>query len=65
MLSPMPTWTASSGPSIAPASPQNAAPTPNTTVNSRRMSVPIAVAISRLDAPARTSMPIRVRVTRT
>ena len=64
MFSPMPTWTASSGPSSAPATPQSAAPMPKTIVNSRGMSVPIAVAISRSEAPARTSAPIRVFCTK-
>jgi len=40
------------------------APTPKSSVKSRRTSTPIASAISRLDAPARTSMPMRVRATR-
>ena len=60
MFSPMPTCTASSGPSSAPATAQSAAPMPKTSVKRRGMSVPMAVAISRFDAPARTSAPIRV-----
>ena len=60
MFSPMPTCTASSGPSSAPATAQSAAPMPKTIVKRRGMSVPMAVAISRFDAPARTSAPIRV-----
>ena len=64
MFSPMPTCTARMGPSIAPATAHSAAPKPNTSVNNRLMSTPMAVAISRFEAPARTSMPVRVRVTR-
>ena len=60
MFSPMPTCTASSGPSSAPATAHSAAPMPKTIVNRRGMSMPMAVAISRFDAPARTSAPIRV-----
>ena len=65
MFSPMPTCTARIGPSIAPAIAHSAAPTPNTIVKSVRMFTPIAVAISRFEAPARTSMPVRVFATRT
>src|SRR5262249_7647864 len=64
MFSPIPTCTASSGPSSAPATAHSPAPTPKSSVNSRRMSTPIASAISRFEAPARTSMPTRVRATR-
>ena len=63
MFSPMPTCTASSGPISTPATAHRPAPMPNTTVNSRLMSTPMAVAISRLEAPARTSAPIRVFAT--
>jgi hypothetical protein len=63
MFSPIPTCTASSGPSIDPASADRAAPTANTPVNSRFTFTPIASAISRLEAPARTSMPKRVFAT--
>ena len=59
----MPTCTAKIGPSIAPASAQSAAPSANTMVKSRRMFTPMATAISRFEAPARTSMPTLVLVT--
>ena len=39
------------------------APTPKTMVKRRRMFTPMAIAISRLDAPARTSAPSFVRAT--
>ena len=64
MLSPMPTCTAKIGPSMAPATAHRAAPTPNTSVNRSLMSTPMMVAISRLEAPARTRMPTRVFATR-
>ena len=63
MFSPMPTCTASSGPISTPATAHRPAPMPKTTVKSRLMSTPMAVAISRFEAPARTSAPIRVFVT--
>ena len=63
MFSPMPTCTANNGPSMAPATAHKAAPMPNTPVNKRRMLMPMAMAISRFDAPARTQAPIRVCVT--
>ena len=63
MLSPMPTCTAKIGPSMAPATAHSAAPKPNTSVNSSLMLTPMAVAISRFEAPARTSMPMRVLAT--
>ena len=65
MLSPMPTWTAKSGPSIAPASAHSAAPIAKTIVKTRFTRTPITRAISRLEAPARTSMPSRVCETST
>ena len=61
----MPTCTASSGPSSAPATAHSAAPIAKTKVNSRRVSTPMTSAISRSEAPARTHMPARVRVTST
>src|SRR5206468_11439759 len=45
MFSPMPTCTASKGPSKQPATAQRAAPRPNTAVNSRGTLTPIAEAI--------------------
>ncbi len=51
------------GSSMAPATAHSAAPKPNTRVNSSLMSTPMAVAISRLEAPARTRMPMRVLAT--
>ncbi len=62
ILSPMPTCTANKGPSMPPAMAHRAAPTPNTAVNKRVTLLPMAKAISRLAAPARTCMPTRVRV---
>ena len=59
----MPTCTASKGPSMAPATAHMAAPKPNTRVNKRWMLMPMAMAMSRLDAPARTHAPMRVWVT--
>lgn len=61
MLSPMPTCTDNSGPSMPPATAHSAAPRPNTSVNRRRTFTPMASAISRFDAPARTCMPTRVQ----
>ena len=58
--SPMPTCTAVSGAVIMPAKPASAAPTPNTTVNTRGTSTPSAIAMLRSLAPARTHMPARV-----
>ena len=48
---------------MAPATAHSAAPTANTSVNSSLTLTPIAVAISRLEAPARTRMPTRVFAT--
>ena len=50
---------------MAPATAQSAAPMPNTPVKSTLILMPMAMAISRLDAPARTQAPIRVLVTKT
>ena len=36
---------------------------PNTRVNSHLMFTPMAIAIGRFEAPARTSAPVRVRAT--
>ena len=54
MFSPIPTSTASTGPSSAPASAASAAPSANTALNSRATGTPITAAISRRLAPART-----------
>ena len=62
ILSPIPTCTARSGPSIPPATAHSAAPTPNTAVNKPCTWLPIAIAMSRFAAPARTCIPTRVRV---
>ncbi|MNV60127.1 hypothetical protein D3C71_1525810 [compost metagenome] len=61
--SPMPTCTEVIGPSSAPATAASMAPSTNTPRNSRGTRTPIKVAIWRLEAPARTSTPARVRVT--
>ena len=61
--SPMPTCTEVIGPSSAPATAASMAPSANTPRNNSGTRTPISVAICRLDAPARTSTPARVRVT--
>ena len=63
MFSPMPICTVRIGACISPARPASAAPSPNTSVNSSLMLMPSAPIISRLEAPARISMPMRVRIT--
>ncbi|MNI70752.1 hypothetical protein D3C73_1265820 [compost metagenome] len=63
MSSPMPNCTAVIGPSSAPATAASIAPSTNTPRNNSGTRTPISVAICRLDAPARTSTPARVRVT--
>ncbi len=63
MFSPMPTSTASSGPSRAPATAASIAPSTKITANSRSTRTPMTAAISRSLLPARTSMPVRVRAT--
>lgn len=62
--SPMPGSTDRIGATIAPAKPASMAPSPNTTRNSRRMSMPSAATIGPLLAPARSRMPRRVWLTR-
>ncbi len=59
----MPTCTEVIGPSRAPATAASMAPSANTPRNSIGTRTPISVAIWRLDAPARTRTPARVRVT--
>ena len=61
-FSPMPDWTEKIGPAISPARPANAAPRPKIAMFSRRMLTPRAETISGCVAPARISMPIRVRL---
>ena len=62
MFSPMPICTVRIGACISPARPASAAPSPNTRVNSSLMLMPSAPIISRFEAPARISMPMRVRI---
>ena len=59
----MPGSTETSGAASTPANPASMAPTPNTMRNSRRTSTPSAETIAALLAPARISMPSRVRLT--
>ncbi|MCY1541796.1 hypothetical protein D9M68_774990 [compost metagenome] len=61
MRSPMPISTASSGAAMTPANPQSRAPSVKISVNRRWMLTPSASTISPSSAPARTSMPTRVR----
>ena len=62
-LSPMPGSTERIGAAITPAKPASMAPKPKTSMNRRRISTPSAATIGALVAPARTSMPTRVRST--
>ncbi|KAG1239265.1 hypothetical protein G6F68_018675 [Rhizopus microsporus] len=59
----MPTCTDVIGPSRAPATAASMAPSTKTPRNNSGTRTPISVAIWRLEAPARTSTPARVRVT--
>lgn len=61
MRSPMPISTASSGAAMTPAKPHSVAPSTKTRVKSRWILMPSASTISPSSAPARTSMPTRVR----
>ena len=63
MSSPMPIFTELIGAAISPASPAKTAPSPNTRLNSSSMLTPSAAIMRRLEAPARISMPSRVRAT--
>jgi hypothetical protein len=65
MLSPMPGSTERIGATIAPAKPASMAPKPNTIMKSLWMLTPSADTMEALLAPARTSMPTRVWLTRT
>jgi hypothetical protein len=60
----MPGSTDRIGAIMMPAKPASMVPKPNTIMNSRRISTPSAETIGALLAPARTSMPSRVRLTR-
>ena len=57
----MPGWIDSTGPTIAPASPASAAPRAKMKLVSQPMFTPSADTMLRLLAPARISMPTRVR----
>ena len=63
MSSPMPVCTEMIGAAIRPARPANTAPRPNTRLNSSSMLTPSAATMRRFEAPARISMPSRVRAT--
>jgi len=65
MFSPIPICTVRIGACISPARPASAAPSPNTSVYSSLMFTPSAPTISRLLAPARINIPMRVRMTST
>ena len=62
-LSPMPGSTDNIGAIMTPAKAASMVPKPNTIMNSRRISMPSAETIRACVAPARTSMPTRVRDT--
>jgi len=59
----MPICTVRIGACISPARPASAAPSPNTSVNKSLMLMPSAPDHLAVDAPARISMPMRVRIT--
>ena len=63
MSSPMPIRTEAMGADISPARPAKTAPRPKTRLNSSSMLTPSAPIMRRLEAPARISMPSRVRAT--
>ena len=61
MRSPMPIWMARSGAAMTPAKPHSSAPREKIRVKRRWTFTPSASTISPSSAPARTSMPTRVR----